>query len=838
MNEELKIIIKAVTDGAKQEIDKVKGSLGDLEKTGDKSSKSFGTAMSAMGKAAGIAAGIIVAAFSAIATALVSLGKSTRELRENFAKLNSAFMASGSSAQQAGKTYANLFRFLGDSDKAVETANHLAKLSNSEQEHAEWTTALQGVYATFGDSLPIEGLAESANETAKTSKVTGSLADALNWAGVNEDAFNASLAACNSEQEREALIRNTVNGLYKDAAILYEKNNAEIIAQNEAQARLDITTARLGKTVQPLLTALTNLANVVLTALEPAIRVVANAMTWLVNIFAKAISYVSAFISALTGKSIGKTGEQLTGVGEGISSAVAGTGALTDGLNSATGAAEKLKRVTMGFDELNIVSNPSASSGGGGASSGTGTDAGGGIGDIGGGFALDTNVFDSFSVGEGKIAGFVETIKNKFTELKTNITEWAQLFTPSFEAWGSAFEQVKEPAMNAFKSIGESLSGVWTNTIQPFGSYISTDFVPTVTNSFSENFAPIFADIGTTVLPQFATDFDWMCLQIDKSVDDIVVPAMDELKTVTTDTFDAIGDEWDKSGEDLTNGFTETSNSLKGIWENLYNNILLPIWQAIVDFITEIWDKHLKDLWAEILSFVSKLITAITTVWNNFLAPLINWLITVFAPSIVGAIKSILSVVSTIIGIISGVIKGILQAMGGLLDFITGVFSGNWKKAWEGIKTFFVGIWNSIWSVIKGIINLIIDGINGLWTGIYNVIRGLVNGIGSIAGAIGDMLGKDWHFSMPKEPPRIPKLATGGIVTGETLARIGEGGKKEAVLPLEQNTEWMDMLAAKINGNAPTKIVLMLDKQQLGWANIKSINGITEQTGNLQLKLV
>ena len=87
---------------------------------------------------------------------------------------------------------------------------------------SEWTTICEGVYATFGASLPIEGLTEAANETAKVGTVTGTLADALNWAGISEDAFNEKLAACNTEAEREALIRQTLNSAYAEAAAGYE----------------------------------------------------------------------------------------------------------------------------------------------------------------------------------------------------------------------------------------------------------------------------------------------------------------------------------------------------------------------------------------------------------------------------------------------------------------------------------------------------------------------------------------------------------------------------------------------------------------------------------------
>ena len=84
----------------------------------------------------------------------------------------------------------------------------------------------------------------------------------------------------------------------------------------------------------------------------------------------------------------------------------------------------------------------------------------------------------------------------------------------------------------------------------------------------------------------------------------------------------------------------------------------------------------------------------------------------------------------------------------------------------------------------------------------------------------------------------MPRLAEGGIATRSVLANIGEAGK-EAVLPLEYNTEWMDTLADKIaaRNSGPTKIVLKVGEKELGWATIDSINSITKQTGAIQLTL-
>lgn len=779
--------------------------------------------MGKIGGAVALAAGVAVAAIAAMAGALTNLSNSTKEYRAEQAKLNTAFLSMGSTAAQAEKSFNNLYRFLGDSGKATEAAAHLAKLTTNEKELAEWTTSLQGVYATFGDSLPIESLTEAANETARVGKVTGALADALNWAGANEDAFNASLASCNTTAEREKLIRDTLNGLYSDAALLYEQNNQEILQQNEAQARLNKTLADLGKTTTPLVTALSNLSNELLTALAPAIEVVSNALTWFINCVTKAIKWIKSLISALTGSSSAETTEEIA---DGMSSAAIGAGKLTSNINSANKAAEKLKRTTAGFDELNIMADTKASSGS--ASSGTSAPSGG--------VSIGASLTDGLDTANSKVDEFAVKMKGIFEELKTKALEWILLFTPSFDAWTGAFDGLAPKAQETFGSVKGSIDGLWNETLAPFTGYVMDEFVPNITNSFSENIAPMFSDILSYAVESFAGDFDWMCQQIENGVNDVITPAMETLETVTTDTMDTVGNEWEESGSALIEGFDGFKESIKSIWDTLYGEILKPVWDNIVEGVSGFWENHLKGLWENLVSFFASLAECVMTVWNNFLGPIVKWVIEVVGPNISSVFKTIGDIFWDVVGIIADVVSGIFKALGGLLDFITGVFSGNWSKAWDGICQFFSGIWDAIWGVIKGVINLIIDALNGLWSGLYTALAGIINGVGSIIEGIGDLFGADWGWKIPKNPPLIPKLAKGGIVNSSTIAMIGEAGK-EAVLPLENNTEWMDKLADKIasRSSAPSKIVLTLDGKELGWANIKSINNITQQTGHLQL---
>ena len=109
-------------------------------------------------------------------------------------------MSAGGTAEQASSTYASFYRILGDSSSATEASQNLARLTTNEQELQQWTNIAAGAYATFGDALPLQNLAEAAQETAHTGTVTGGLADALNWSTASAEQWSAALSGHSSAQ--------------------------------------------------------------------------------------------------------------------------------------------------------------------------------------------------------------------------------------------------------------------------------------------------------------------------------------------------------------------------------------------------------------------------------------------------------------------------------------------------------------------------------------------------------------------------------------------------------------------------------------------------------------
>lgn len=266
-------------------------SLEDASDGADKLGSGLSVATVAMGNL--LASGIQAAlnGIRELGSAIWNLDEATEEYRVAQGKLTTAFEAAGYSGEAAQESYTEFYKILGDTDTATEASQLLAQLAENEQDITKWTNIAAGVYGTFGDALPIEGLIESSNETAKVGQVTGSLADALNWVGISEDAFNEKLASCSDESERNRLIMETLSGAYDEASGAFYRNNEALVASREGQAQLDETLAGLGETIS-------GVKNSLRAEFLPAISEVVSSFTDLINGVDGADT---AFADAITG---------------------------------------------------------------------------------------------------------------------------------------------------------------------------------------------------------------------------------------------------------------------------------------------------------------------------------------------------------------------------------------------------------------------------------------------------------------------------------------------------------------------------------------------------------
>ena len=276
-------------------------SVDKMNETAKESDGAFSIAKGAIATFAGNALTSLVRAAAEAASAFSEIADSTVEFRENLAKLETTAQSAGYSTAYANDAFQQMYGVLGDETAANTTVSNFMRLGASTEDLNSLLESATGIWATYGDSIPLDGLAESVNETAKVGQITGTLADALNWAGVSEDNFNTSLAACSTEQQRQQLIVETLNGLYADSAKAYQENNASIISAREANLAYESSIAKIGSAMEPLTAQFTSMKAEMINGMLPAIQSLSTAFQGLFTGVSGADADIASAISQLIG---------------------------------------------------------------------------------------------------------------------------------------------------------------------------------------------------------------------------------------------------------------------------------------------------------------------------------------------------------------------------------------------------------------------------------------------------------------------------------------------------------------------------------------------------------
>ena len=882
VKKDLKGIDKEGGNSAKG-VDKITKSLNDVKKASNQAKQGVEKAMGGIKKS--VQSVLKTVASFALAAASLSEGIEFGKLQ---GKLNAAFQSAGSSAAQATKTFKELYRFLGDSDRAVETAQNLARITTNEKDLAEWTKILQGVYATMGDAIPVETLAESVNETAQVAKITGTLADALNWMGVSEDAVNSQLATMNTAQEREVYLRSLLNGLYSNAAAIYEQNSKAMLDYNQAQANLKIQLADVAAKLLPLITAFSNVAAVVLGILKPAIEVIVQVIATLCQWIITAINWLGAFFGIFSdGKaSVSKTNDNInkaTNSMKNYGSAIGGAAA----------AAKELKKQTMGFDELNVVQSPTSTGGGGG---------GGGGGSVPSLDSMDmSNIelpnFDDFNTSIDKAKKSVQALLLLIGSIGAAmwlIPRWEEVFAlkNTLKAPELLKAKIRELAAELMIVAGTVLlirgyfdawvNGVdWGNLIEILtGLGLVLGGIGILFGNVAVNLGLIMSGILLLVLG--IKDL----IENGYSMQAVIMVLIGAVATL-------IGVIWLLNAAMLANPITWIVAGIMALvaafvilWNECegFRNFWINLWDKIKNAVSVFID-WCKNAWQSIKTAVSD---GINWIKEKVLVPISNFYIKWIKPPVDKCIEIISKMVEIVIGLyvglfnllvdkiikpiaewVSKTVNNIKDWIKGAVDTIKGWFSGLWSKIKEifsPVANFFKSIWNNAFNAVKTVFAPIVNFFGGIWgkikdkfsslgTSIGDAIGGAVkagiNGVislieNSINSAISLINGAIKLINLLPgvsvgyvQKLHMPRLAKGGIVDSATIAMVGEQGK-EAVVPLENNTEWMDKLADRLAARmaSPTRVSLNVDGKELGWTTINSINNITKQTGNLPLAVI
>lgn len=587
----------------------------------------------------------------------------------------------------------------------------------------------------------------------------------------------------------------------------------------------------------------TNLA----VAFQPIYSAILPALNALMGFLAKVTAYIAAFVSALFGKTYQQSYQAAKGI-ESAKKAMAGYG------KSAKKSGKEAKLAMAGFDELNTLDFATDS----------GEDAGGG-GAGSEGFTMEMPDMDVDSI-QSKMdtlaAGVRSTFDKAWSGIKSGWDWTVSTFGPSFQtAWGTISPEIDKwkaqfgKMFEDIKSLGAPLANwwhtgvvpVWQNGIVLAGQVMAGigESVRNVVSSMWEAAFPIIEKFITEGLPRlsefalgvqeiFGKIFDIAKQIFDDIWRDAVDPAIQLVSQIIRDALDLIFEWWDEWGTKIMDGLKKALDGIKELWTNLWNGFLQPFVDNMLNMLTQLWDKHLKGLVQEIGNFVGKLISAAMEIYNEFILPLVNFLVKTLGPTFSNIFSLIGDIIGTALGVIADVAKGIIKALGGIIDFLMGAFTGDWKRAWEGIKTIFSGIADGIVGIFKGAINLILDAFNFMIRQINKVSFKLPDWVP------GDMGGKEFGLKIPE----IPKLAVGtNYVAGDGLAYLHEG---EAVVPKKynpsaggaapDNKETNSLLRQLIQAVKDGGTVV-IGRDSIGKAAVGYMNDYQKQTGQPAISL-
>lgn len=574
-----------------EDVEKAADDAGDALKDAGKDASTFGDMLKA---------GAIVEGVSSIIDSMSQLSEETKEYQRIMGSLEVSSERAGYTAEETAATYRQLYGVLGDDQTAATTTANLQALGFAQEDLKDLTNAAIGAWATYGDSIPIDGLAESINETIQAGQVTGNFADVLNWAGTSEDDFNTKLENAADSTERANIVMEELarQGLM-EAGEAWQKNNESLVESNQAAADFQDTMAEMSERLSPVLTAVQNGINQLLgsfldmtegidfSAVGDSIEagfsfVIDTILPKLRDGFQWILDNREALVTALIA------------IGSAISTYMAGQQVYTF-------ATTTLPKIISGFSTFFTTL-----SGGGGV------------------FAALTAAINpvtlaiaGIAAAVGVVVGAFATLWNTSEEFRTNITAiWNQLVTTFQTFTQGIVDRLNELGFN-FENIGQVIQAAWQALC---------DFLAPVFEGAFQAVATIFDTITGAILG--VLDFfigvftgDWE--QALNGIKEFWGSIWDGICGI----FETIIDTLMGIGEVVLNWFGTT-------WEDALNGVkdfFTNIWNGIVDFFSGL-PGRMADIGYNI----------VTGIWNG-ISGAAGWLwnqISGFCSSIVNGIKN------------------------------------------------------------------------------------------------------------------------------------------------------------------------------------------------------
>ncbi|MDB8564591.1 phage tail protein [Turicibacter sanguinis] len=795
-NEEIKKVqnqVKTMTDSVNKQVSKVKSAISSITKSV--------VGLFALSKVSKYIQNSLQSAMQ-VEASLQQVARTMGESTQSFlkwAKTNAlSFNMAQSDALKFGATYSNLVSsFLSDTNQITGATTELLKASSviASATGRTMDDVMERIRSgLLGNTEAIEDLGVNVNVALlETTEAFKRLANGKSW---NQLSFQTQ-----QQIRLMAILEQTASKFGNE---VFQNTNSSL---QQLVAILKDVALNLGNAFLPI-------ANVVIPLLS-------KMAMWLRTV----TSYFATFMQTLFGYSP----KANAGIGGTVNSTIGQVGNLGDSLDSAGTSADKTKKKLQnllgGFDELNTISFDTSSDSG---SSGTG---GVGAGASGLDFGSLGN-WDGYDLGEPDTSGIVraaEKVKEVFRNIARFISENKAIILAiigglvagvatylGIMALGGTVGDVIAAFQLLPVFIAEACSGVIGSVV----GLVTGISWPAVA------IAAVIAGIVASFiyLWQTSDDFRQSLIEGWNNLVSIITPLVQSVVAI----FKTLGDMFWTFLKPIViifaDFFVTCIDNIVQVVMSFWNNVLAPFVQFFADCVKKLVD-GIAEIWASWKPTIEQIGNILIIIWNTTLKPFINWLGGVF----IDAFRNLGSYIKPIL-------DDLKRAFSGLVDFITGVLTGNWRKAWQGIVDVFGGVFGGIVDIAKSPLNAVISLVNSAISSLNRIsvsIPSWVPGFG----------GKSFGISIPK----IPMLARGGMIGSPTLAMIGEAGYNEAVVPLDRDAKAVSMIAELLaekmpqgasSGNSDSfgggDLILMIDGSVIGKVALQQLRKMQRQ-GNITL---
>lgn len=521
-------------------------------------------------------------------------------------------------------------------------------------------------------------------------------------------------------------------------------------------------TKTFGGQVQMLKMSFSNLQIAVGKAVAPIVQlfipVINSALVAITNFFVGVQSFLKTFGISFPDV-VSKSSKAMSSIG---GSAVNTASDISSTGDAATKAAKKINRAFGSVDEINVLNTKQSDSD---SSSGAPTDVGG------------VSFDDS---GISSISDKTEELSSKFIKLKGLLSSiWdsspVQSFAGAVRSYGQfVFDYWKTLGTNLITNIQFTWDNV-KNNLQ-----ISLDNMTGLWTQFWTDVQVGIDTWGQPIIDGVSGIFNSIWLEA-------IDPAIQLITQAWKDFSGILVSLWNKHGKPLIDNIGEFATKVIEYFQKIWDDVLEPIITPFLETMSWLWDKHIKDMVESVGDFIGKLINGALEIYNKFIQPILLFLLDYMAPAWSFLSNLVIGVVGTIVGYLSDMVKSATRILGGIIDFITGIFTLNWSKAWKGVQDIFSGLIGGIAGIFKAPLNFIIDVINSFIAGLNKIhIPDWVPAVG----------GKGFNI------PKIPKLAQGGYAKANDpqLAIIGDNTREGEIVSPESKIYEQALKAIKDSG--------------------------------------